>query len=262
MRIDKLAGRTTVVLLCLFLVAPLAVVVATAFTTTPYLTFPPRGLTLKWFDVVLSDPSWRAALLNSALLAAGSTLIACLVGTPAAIALTKRGVAASNLIGLLIVAPIVVPSIMYTLGLMLAYSKISFTPQPWTLAVAISVLATPYFMRTLMAGLESIDPSLEIAAMNLGASRLRAWRDVVLPAVIRSFVSGALLAFIISFDELIVPLFLARPTDELLPVRIYDMIAYDIDPSIAAVSAILIVVTCVLVVISARDTKRAVEPKS
>jgi len=121
------------------------------------------------------------------------------------------------------------------------------------LILALAVLIAPYILRTLLAALEELDPALEEAAMSLGASRLRAWVSVVLPNVLGAYAGGLALAFIIAFDELVVPLFLAGPALSTLPVRIYREVAFDVSPQIAAVSALLVVVTVLISTLAARD---------
>ncbi|MFC0529807.1 ABC transporter permease [Phytohabitans kaempferiae] len=245
-----------VTVLVVFLAAPLVVLVATAFTTTPYLTFPPDGLTFRWFEGVLTDPSWRAAGWNSLIIAAMSVGVAAVVGAPAAIILARRGVRFASSLTLLIMIPIMVPSIMYVLGLMLGYNELNISVPTWGIVLALAVLITPYLVRTLMAALEQLDPALEEAALSLGASRLRIWVEILLPNVAKSFFSGISLAFILAFDELVVPLFLAGPDVPTLPVRIYSSVAYNVDPSVAAVSSLLVLVSALVAVLSARDNLR------
>src|SRR5690606_5727535 len=123
----------------------------------------------------------------------------------------------------------------------------------WGMALALSVLTVPYIVRTMMASLAQLDPALEEAAMSLGASRVRAWIGVVLPNIAAAYLSGLLLAFILAFDELIVPLFLAGPTFPTLPVRIYRSVAYDVNPELAAVSTLLILITVAIATFAIRD---------
>lgn len=236
-----------------FLISPLVVLVATSFTETKFLTFPPQGFTTEWYSKVFSDVSWGKAALNSLWIACLSSLIGTVVGVPAAIILARKGIKATNLVTLLIMAPITVPSIMYVLGLMLGFGQLRVAPPSWAIALALSVLTIPYIVRTMMASLSQLDPALEEAAMSLGASRLRAWIGVVLPNVAAAYLSGLMLAFILAFDELIVPLFLAGPTFPTLPVRIYRSVAYDVSPELAAVSTILILITVILATFAVRD---------
>lgn len=241
-------------LLVVFLMAPLVVLIATSFTETQFLSFPPQGFTFEWYAKVFSDPTWGAAVLNSLWIATLSSLIGTLVGAPAAIILSRRGVKPTSLVTLLLMAPLTVPSIMYVLGLMLGFGSLKVSPPSWMIALALSVLTIPYIVRTLMAALSQLDPSLEEAAMSLGASRLRAWAGILLPNVMAAYFSGLALAFILAFDELIVPLFLTGPTFPTLPVRIYRSVAYDVNPDLAAVSTILILITVVVATFAVRDT--------
>jgi len=241
--VDRWAGRLLtiiVILLCGFLFAPLVVVVGSSFTTQFYLDFPPTGFTLKWYSVLWTDPTWREAFVNSLLIAAFSTIIVVVVSTPAAIVLARRGFRASNLIKLFLLAPIMVPTLMYVLGSLLLYAGLDIQPPFWAMGLALGVLTTPYMVTTLLAALEHLDPALEEAARNLGASQPRLWVEIVIPNVRTAFLAGSLICFVLAFDELLVPLFLGGIDTSTLPVRIFEAVAYDLDPSVAAVSSVLI----------------------
>lgn len=239
-------------LIYLFLMAPLLVVIAVSFTTTRYLVFPPEGLTLDWYVTVFRDPSWTDSLLTSLQLAAASTVIATVVGVPAAAALARfrfrgRGTATS-----FVLSPLMVPSVVLAIGTLILYAQIDVDVPFWRLAFAHGVITAPFMIRTLSAGLARTNPALEEAAMNLGATRLVAWLRVVLPVARSALVAGMFLAFIVSFDELVVALFLSQVGLVTLPIRIYGQIEYSLDPSLAAVSALLILLTTVVVVVVAR----------
>jgi len=256
-RPTRLIFPVVVAAIMVFLVSPLVVLIGTAFTTTSYLTFPPKGWTLSWFVQVLQDPTWGRAALNSLVIAAAGALLASLVAVPAAVVLARRGVRASNAMTTLIMAPIMVPGIMFVLGVMLSYNRLDMATPQWGLVLALAVLTAPYIARTMIAALSQLDPALEEAAMSLGASRVRAWIQIVIPNVAKSYFSGLALAFILAFDELVVPLFLAGPSFPTLPVRIYRSVAYDVNPEISAVSTLLVVVAVVVATFAVRDPSTA-----
>lgn len=236
----------------LFLLAPLVVVIGAALSPASYLEFPPRGVSFKWFGDVLDDPIWRTTLWASLRVAAVSMVIAALVGIPAAVALAKADFRGKGVITGLVLSPLMVPSIVLAISLLIIYSRTGIDIPFWRLALVHGVLTAPYLIRTLTASLERLDGSLEEAARNLGCRPVSAWMHVVLPAVRPALLAAMFFAFIMSFDELVVALFLSGPKLTTLPMQIYGEIQYDLDPSIAAVSALLIVFTVVGVFVMER----------
>lgn len=227
----------------LFLLAPLLVVLGASVSPAAYLEFPPRGFTLKWFDAVLGEEVWRTTLLASVKVALVSMAIAALVGIPCSVALARSAFRGKGLVTGLVLSPLMVPSIVLAISLLIIYSRTGVGMPFWRLALAHGVLTTPYLIRTLTAALERQDPSLEEAARNLGCRPLAAWVHVVLPSVKPALLAAMFFAFIMSFDELVVALFLSGPRLTTLPMQIYGDIQYNLDPSIAAVSTLLIVFT-------------------
>lgn len=230
-------------LVYLFLLAPLVVVLGAAVTTSSFLEFPPSGFTLNWFREVLDEPVWRTALFASLKIAGVSMVIAAIVGIPCSIALSRTDFPGKAAINGLVLSPLMVPSIVLAISLLILYSRSGVGMPFWRLALAHGVLTAPYLIRTLTAALERVDPSLEEAARNLGATPATAWLRAVLPSVRPALLAAMFFAFIMSFDELVVALFLSGPRLTTLPMQIYGEIQYNLDPSIAAVSALLIVVT-------------------
>jgi putative spermidine/putrescine transport system permease protein len=234
----------------LFLMTPVAVVVLASFSATAYLTIPPQGWTLRWFAEVLNDPTYLAAIAFSLELAIVATLVACALAIPACYALNKRWVPFSGAISAFVLSPLIFPAVVVGVALLQFMSLIGRRGDFGVLVLAHVVIVTPYVVRTTLAGLAGFDPALEEAARVLGANRLIAFALVVLPAIRTSVLAGFVFAFITSFDEATVTLFLLPPGQATLPVTIFSAIDLGVDPSIAAISALLIAATIVLLALT------------
>jgi putative spermidine/putrescine transport system permease protein len=228
-------------LILLYLVAPVIVVVATAFTTTAYPVFPPQGFTLHWFERFLGMPEFTEAIRRSALLAFSSTVVATVLGTFSALSLARYRFRGREAISAFMLSPILFPTIVFGLALLVFYSRVGLSGSFAGLVIAHSVLTTPFVIRLVMASLAEFDPAVEEASRNLGAGWWRTFLQVTLPLIRPGVLAGAVFAFIISFDELVVTLFLAGPDMTTLPVRIYTYVEFSSDPTISAISTMLIV---------------------
>ncbi len=228
-------------LILLYLVAPVIVVVATAFTTTAYPVFPPQGFTLQWFERFLGMPEFTEAIRRSALLASSSTLVATVLGTFSALSLARYRFRGREALSAFMLSPILFPTIVFGLALLVFYSRVGLSGSFAGLVIAHSVLTTPFVIRLVMASLAEFDPAVEEASRNLGAGWWRTFLQVTLPLIRPGVLAGAVFAFIISFDELVVTLFLAGPDMTTLPVRIYTYVEFSSDPTISAISTMLIV---------------------
>lgn len=228
-------------LIALYLLAPVLVVVATSVTTTAYPVFPPHGFTLRWYGEFLNNPEFMSGVRLSALLAFAATLIATCLGTAAALGLARGPRRTRSALAALFLSPIVFPAIVLGLALLIFYSRVGFSGSFAGLVAAHVVLVTPFVVRLVAASLAEFDDSVEEAARNLGAGWPRVFFQVTLPIIRPGVVAGAVFAFIISFDELVVTLFLAGPGMQTLPIRIYSFVQYNSTPIISAISTTLIV---------------------
>lgn len=233
-------------LILVYLLAPIIVVVATAFGTSPYPVFPPVGFTTKWFERFLSSPDLVGSTQLSAALALTSTLCATVIGTLAALTLVRHRFRAKALISALLLSPILFPAVVLGLALLVAFTRIGLAQTFPGLVAAHTLLITPFVIRLVMTSLVAFDSSIEEAARNLGAGRLRTFFLVTLPIIRPGILAGALFGFIVSFDELVITLFLAGPGLQTLPIRIFSLIEYSSDPTIAAISTCLIALWIVL----------------
>jgi putative spermidine/putrescine transport system permease protein len=250
-RIHPLLGAIAV-LLIVFLMLPVVVVVLASFSRTAYLTIPPQGLTLRWFAQVFHNPNYAQAIILSLELAAASTLLALVLAIPAGYALHHRWVPASGMLSAVLMSPLVFPGVVIGVALLQYVSLLGMRGDFAILVLAHAVIVTPYIVRTFLAGMSGVDSALEEAARVLGASRIGAFLLVVLPALRSSLLAGIVFALITSFDEVPVTVFLLPPGQATLPVTIFTAIDQGVDPSVAAVSTLMIAGTALLLVLVER----------
>jgi len=242
-----------VVITYLGLLAPLVVVVAVSFGTSAAFEFPPRSLTLHWFEAFFASQAYvtaffRVSLLVGILTAALSTML----GTSAALGLVRFRFFGREAVETFFLAPLLVPEILLGAALYLFYASLAVQASIWTLLCGHLVICTPYVIRSVTAGLVGLDPRLEEAAMSLGATRVQAFFKVTLPLLRSSLLSGAIFAFIISFSDINLALFLSGPASTSLPVHIFSQIQWQGDPTIAAASSLQIVIIGMLILVVQR----------
>jgi putative spermidine/putrescine transport system permease protein len=223
-------------------------VIPRSFSSAHYLTFPPPGFSLQWYHKFFSRSDWRNAAFLSLWIACSVMVLATLLGTAASLGLVRGRFRGRQSINTFLVSPMVVPSIIVAIGLYFFYARIGLIGHPIALIVAHTALAVPFVVVNVSATLYGFDERLEFAAMNLGANRCQTFRQVTLPIIRPGVMAGALFAFITSWDELIVALFVSGTGAVTLPRKMWDSIRFEIDPTIAAVSTLLIVFTATLFV--------------
>ena len=233
----------------LFLLAPIIVVVIGSFSSEAYLVFPPRGFSLRWYGQFFSSREFVASTLVSLRIGALTMMISTALGVLASMGLVERRTAAAEFVKALFAAPLMVPGIVIGIAMLFYFTRIGLGSTLAGLVIAHVVLTLPFVVRIVLAGLESLDRSLGEAARSLGANQWRATVTVTLPMIRANVLSAAIFAFIISFDEVVVTLFLASPRLTTLPVRIYNYIEFTSDPSIAAISTILVAISAGVVLV-------------
>ena len=235
--------RAWVTLVFGFLMLPVVVVVLASLSRTSYLTVPPQGLTLRWFTTVLQDAEYLRAIAFSLVLAGVATLGSLVAGVAASYALLRHRVPGASVVSALLNAPLIFPGVVVGVALLQFYALVHANGTFVGLALAHMVITVPYVVRAVMASLQGIDAEIENAARVLGASGPVAFFTVTLPLARPGIVAGALFSFIVSFDNVPVSIFLLGASHMTLPVKIFTAIEYGVDPSIAAISTMLIVVT-------------------
>lgn len=226
-----------------YLIFPILIVIPISFSTAQYLTFPPPGLSLRWYHSFFGQSSWLSATFLSFWVAVTVMILATILGTLASIGLVRGRFPGRDLVNTFIVSPMVVPAIIVAIGIYFFYARVGIVGHPIALVTADTGLAVPFVVVNVSATLYGFDERLEFAAMNLGANRWRTFWKITLPIIRPGILAGALFAFITSWDELIVALFLSGTGAVTLPRKMWDSIRFQIDPTIAAVSTLLIVIT-------------------
>ncbi len=224
----------------IFLVAPILLVFPMSLSTSPFLVFPPPDYGLQWFRRFFSDPKWLRAGQASLEVAAVAVLLGTAVGTAAALGLSRLRFRLKTAAEGVVILPMVVPHIILAVGLYYLCAPAGLVGSKVALAVGHAVLGVPFVFITVSASLKTFDRNLELAALGLGASRLAAFRRVVVPHIWPGVAAGALFAFVVSFDEVILALFLTNIHSRTLPKVMYEGVAHEIDPTITAVAALLI----------------------
>jgi ABC-type spermidine/putrescine transport system permease subunit II len=234
-----------------FLMLPLLVVFPISLSSAPYMQFPPPGLSWQWYDRYFDDPQWIDATWRSLYIGGATAVLALALGVPLAFSLVRGRFRGRALIDRLALAPVIVPTIILSVAVYGLFAKLRLIGAWYGLVLAHTVLALPFVVLVMGAGLRDFDRALEQAAEGLGAGRWQTLSRITLPLLRPSLVSAGLLAFISSFDELVVALFLAG-ANMTLPKKMFDNILMEIDPTIAAVSVMQILLVSLVMVLIGR----------
>ncbi|MGF3057414.1 ABC transporter permease [Microbacterium sp. YY-01] len=250
----RIAFISLVVLMYIFLLAPLAIVVVISFSSNQYISFPPEGFTLKWYQMLPSKQQFMTGLGHSLVTASIATAIVLAIGVPAALAISKFEFRGKGAIEAFFLSPLLVPSIVIALGLVLLLGPYGLTNTYLSIILGHVGITIPYLMRTTLMSLATSDTSCEEAAKVLGASGFTVFRRVTLPIIAPGVIAGAVLAFIVSFDEIVISLFVAESGKPTLPVQVMRYVENSADAVVAALSVILILFSILVVVIVERLT--------
>jgi len=232
-----------------FLLAPIAIVSVFAVNPTPYISFPPVGFTLVWFAKFFANPDFINALWISLRVAAAVLVLSMLIGATAALALARGDLPAARLLTAFFMSPLMLPAILTGLALFQIYLLAGIGRPVWGLVMGHTVVAVPYVIRTTLAVLYNFDRRLEEAAAALGANPLRVFFEVTLPLIRPGVIAGGIFAFIVSFDQFPVSLFLVVPKGETLPVVLFNYMKFDLDGAIAAASMVSIALALTVVIL-------------
>jgi putative spermidine/putrescine transport system permease protein len=227
----------------IFLVLPVLIVAALSFSSASYLTFPPPAFGIRWYRAYLGSREWLASTWLSLAVGACVVALSTALGTLASLGLARLPRVMRAAFGALILSPLIVPGIVVAIGVYYVFARFRLVGTPAGLVLAHTCLAVPFVVISVSASLAGLDARLEQAALSLGATPWGTFRQVTLPLIRPGVLIGALLAFITSFDELIVALFLSGSGAITLPRRMWDDLRFAIDPTIASVSTLTIVLT-------------------
>jgi putative spermidine/putrescine transport system permease protein len=234
----RLVRGTLVITVAVFLLAPLAVVVIISFSAAPFLQFPPPGFSLRWYDQLFSTPAWMNALWVSVQLMVPSSIVATVLGTAASYGLVRGRVPGATLITACLMLPIIVPGMITAAALFGIYRGLGLNGTLTGLIIGHTVLLIPYVVATVSSALRVQDVQLEQAAATLGAPPWATFRHVTLPLIMPAVMSALLIAMILSFDELIVSLFVSSARVRPVAVQMWSNLLGDFDPTIAAIASV------------------------
>lgn len=232
-------------LIVVFLEAPTIIVIVMSLSPGRSLQFPPPGISFRWYERFLGSSIWTDAAWTSLQVSLASTPIATILGTLVGLGLTRSRLRAKNLATGLVLSPLVVPVVIIAVGMFVVYSRWGIRGSLVGLVLAHATMAIPFVVVNVSASLRQVDRNLELAAQNLGATPLRTFWRVTLPLIRPGITAGALFAFITSWDEIVISVFLSSPQVRTLPVVMWGQIHSEVDPTIAAVATVLTVVTTV-----------------
>lgn len=250
-------GRGLAWVTALYLVLPILIVLPVALTDQRFLSLPQDGISFQHFRTVLTSEEWLGSIWQSFTIALASTVLSVVAGTLCAIGCWRISRQATELVRLLMLLPLIIPSIVYAIGLYRYFGPLDLLDRFLGVVIAHGVTGIPYVVITVSTALAAFDPRLEQAARGMGASLTQTLRWVILPRIMPGIVSGAIFAFIHSWDELVMVLFIASRDVFTLPRRIWDGINENLDPAMAAVAVLLIVFTLLLLLVDMALRRRA-----
>lgn len=230
-----------------FMTLPTVVVIAVSFNPTAILSFPPAGLSLRWYENVLTYPQFQRAAVNSLLVTGGAVALALPVGTLAALALERGRLRGRSVWAAVLLSPLIVPGVAVGLGFLILAAALGLLRSRSVLIAAHVTLVLPFVVRAVWVSVRNLDPALERAAASLGATPSRVFRRVTLPLLRPGLFAGLLFAVVVSLNEFVVSLFISNRVTEILPVAMFTYVVNYTDPTIAALSSLFIVATFLVV---------------
>ena len=241
-------------LVVVFLLAPLVVPTAISFSDTPFVTFPPRGFTLKWYWKILNEPEFTSSFRFSLMLGVVATIGALLLGTPTAIGLVRYRFPGRGMIQALVLSPLIFPMLVTGIALLRLFSSLHWQNSLVNLTIGHVLVTMPYVVRTVSSSLLLLDPSIEEAARTLGANRLTTFWRVTRPQIIPGLVAGGIFAFVTSFDNYPISMWLADAVNIPLPLMIFTLTSRFFDPGIAAIASLMILLSVGLILVMEKVT--------
>jgi putative spermidine/putrescine transport system permease protein len=246
-------------LVLLFLIAPILAIIPLSFNSEPFFTYPLPGLSLRWYAEFFGSADWRLASYNSFIVAIFSTVLATALGTLAAVGLMRPDCPGRRTLAAIIISPIVIPVVVAAVGIYYFFAEIGLLGGLTSLVLAHTALGAPFVVITVAATLAGFDHGLMRAAASLGAPPSVAFRRVMLPLIMPGVVSGAIFAFVTSFDEVVITLFLAGSDQRTLPRQMWSGLREQISPTITAAATLLILLATALMLtanaLQARNAK-------
>ena len=245
--------RILCALIFMFLIVPIIVIIPLSFNSEPYFTYPMPGFSLRWYNEIFGDSPisilWQRSIVNSIIVGFSAATLATLLGTLAALGMTRTQFPFKGLIMAVLISPIIVPIVITAVAMFYFYAKVGLVSNLFGIILAHAALGAPFVVITVTATLIGFDQNLVRAGSILGANPVRVFRLVTLPIILPGVVSGALFAFATSWDELVVVLFLASTEQHTVPRRMWSGIRELISPTITAAATMLIILSILLMVV-------------
>ena len=238
-------------LVTLFLLLPIVFIAALSFGSSQWLIFPPPAWTLRWYQDLLADPRWLESALTSAKVAVIVMLFSVVIGLFASLALTRGSFRGREAMRALFLTPMILPVVVLAVGLYAFFLKIGLSGTLAGFVIAHLVIALPFSILSISNALEGFDTSVEDAAILCGASPWEARLRVTLPAIRHGLFAAAIFSFLVSWDEVVLAIFMASPTLQTLPVKIWSTLRQDLTPVVAAASTLLVIFTIALMLLVA-----------
>ncbi|MBJ2153034.1 ABC transporter permease [Paracoccus sp. IB05] len=239
-----------------FLLLPVVFIVLLSFGSSRWLIFPPPGWTLKWYEAFFADPGWFAALGASLRVGLAAAVIAVVFGLGAALAMSRGRLRGAWWLHMLLLMPMVLPVVVLAVGIYSLALRAGLNDTFIGFVLSHAIVALPFTVIILVNGLNSFDPSLEDAAVLCGASRWRARLHVTFPSIRLSIITAVIFAFLISWDEIVISIFMAGPNLQTLPVKLWTTLRQDLTPVIAVASTMVLAFSLILLLIAAILTRR------
>jgi len=243
-----------------FLLVPTLIVVPLSFSSARFLEFPPPGFSVEWYENFANSPNWTNAAWNSLKIGLAAAALSTVLGTACALGVQRANVRAKGVLNAIVIAPMVVPVVVIAVGTYDVFARWGLAGTFAGLVIGHTVLAMPFVYVTVGSGLRTFDRSLERAALTLGASPMSVLWRITLPLLAPHIAIGALFAFITSWDEVVVSVFLSSPFLRTLPIEMFNQLETNLDPTIAAVATLLMAVTTMILaavaVLRARQSVR------
>lgn len=251
-RVFDVAIRALAGIALLILTAPTVIVIITSFTDGNTLKFPPPSYSLRWYAELLESTQLQRVTIRSLWIAAIATLVATVLGTAAALAIARSKAGWARSLDALFMSPLIVPWIAIGLSILMFLNLMGIPLSVFTLIAGHVVICVPFVMRTTIASLLQLPPSLLESSASLGAGKFYSFRRITLPLISRGIGAGAFLSFVASFDNVPISLFLADARSQVLPIRMWQMLQTDLDVRVASISAVLIVLTLIVMAVMER----------
>jgi putative spermidine/putrescine transport system permease protein len=246
-------SRTYVTLVFCIVFMPMAIILVISFSADSYLSFPPSGWSLKWYGTVLGNISFMQGFRNSAIIAVIVAALSLALGLPAAYALVRLDFPGRALIRSLVIAPLVLPAMMLGLGILMVFTPAGLVATYPGLVLAHLVMTLPFSIRILQTSLSNLGTDVDEAAMTLGARPFQVFMQITLPRLTPGVIASSAIALILSFDEIVLSLFIVGPRLQTLPVALYRYVDERTDPMVAVLAVLMIALSLAIVLVVERS---------